>query len=498
MALSPRLIALFGISVSACLILLYSQSATEQLFAPLLTIEGGEYQQLIAGVESVHLRLLALLLVLMGIAGGMMISIYRAHQSQQSTLKLQLERLVAGDLTLRDGDGATGLQWSVLRDHLLQQQHKGEALAHGLKQEIGLIGACRNALVAQMDEQGTILQQSSSDMEQMRATAAQNSERAREASKLVIETRSHASHGGEVVAQAIEAMRAINSSSHQMVEIIGVIEEIAFQTNLLALNAAVEAARAGEQGRGFAVVAGEVRMLAQRSAAAAKEIKSMIAASVQRVADGSSLVDGTGAALNTIVASVNRVADIVAEVEAVSQEQAPVAQHLASELGQLGALLASSQSQLGQLQQLEVKLATVEQGLRGERPSAHEPAIASKVHTAPPVQRPVSNAGGGRSSASALSAVSWSNPKPQPSVRPSRVPGGAIGTSGHRHTTTSAVGTTSGSTSVGRAAVAPQSLSNHSRQVPKSRAERSTTPPPSTTPYKPPVIPVDDSEWEEF
>lgn len=171
------------------------------------------------------------------------------------------------------------------------------------------------------EEQASSLEETASTMEQMTAAVKSNADNARHANHLASGAREHAERGGEVVAQAIQAMSAINASSKQIVDIIGVIDEIAFQTNLLALNASVEAARAGEQGRGFAVVAAEVRNLAQRSAQAAKEIKSLINDSAKKVDDGSRLVEDSGKTLEEIVTSVKKVSDINAEIAAASLEQ---------------------------------------------------------------------------------------------------------------------------------------------------------------------------------
>src|SRR5262249_4992938 len=146
-------------------------------------------------------------------------------------------------------------------------------------------------------------------------------ENARQANQLAASASEVASRGGEVVAQVVDTMGAINDSSKKIVDIIAVIDGIAFQTNILALNAAVEAARAGEQGRGFAVVAGEVRNLAQRSAAAAKEIKALIDDSVDKVHTGAELVNRAGATMEEIVESVRRVTDIMGEISAASSEQ---------------------------------------------------------------------------------------------------------------------------------------------------------------------------------
>jgi len=171
------------------------------------------------------------------------------------------------------------------------------------------------------EEQASSLEETASSMEELTSTVKQNADNAKQANQLATGARTQAEKGGDVVGNAIEAMSAINSSSKKIADIIGVIDEIAFQTNLLALNAAVEAARAGEQGRGFAVVAAEVRNLAQRSAGAAKEIKSLIKDSVEKVDDGSKLVDESGKTLEEIVGAVKKVSDIIAEIAAASQEQ---------------------------------------------------------------------------------------------------------------------------------------------------------------------------------
>ncbi|MEO5954592.1 MAG: methyl-accepting chemotaxis protein, partial [Nitrospiraceae bacterium] len=171
-------------------------------------------------------------------------------------------------------------------------------------------------------EQASSLEETSSAMEQMTSTVKQNADNTKQANQLAIAARDVAEKGGAVTTKAVEAMGEINKSSKKIADIITVIDEIAFQTNLLALNAAVEAARAGEHGRGFAVVAAEVRNLAQRSATAAKEIKGLINESIQRVTDGSELVDQSGKTLAEIVGSVKRVTDIIAEITAASQEQA--------------------------------------------------------------------------------------------------------------------------------------------------------------------------------
>ena len=171
------------------------------------------------------------------------------------------------------------------------------------------------------EEQASNLQQTAAAMDELTGTVQSNADTAQQASQLAVAASAAASKGGEVFGQVIATMRDISASSKQIADIIGVIDSIAFQTNILALNAAVEAARAGEQGRGFAVVAGEVRSLAQRSAGAAKEIKTLIGSSVEKVGSGSRLVDDAGRSMEDIVSQVRRVSELIGEISTATAEQ---------------------------------------------------------------------------------------------------------------------------------------------------------------------------------
>jgi len=190
-------------------------------------------------------------------------------------------------------------------------------------------------LSSRTEEQASALEETSASMQQMTATVGQNAQNAKKANELAAQASGVAAKGGEVVKEAVGTMNGITESSKKIADIIGVIDGIAFQTNILALNAAVEAARAGEQGRGFAVVAAEVRSLAQRSAAAAKEIKELITASVSKVDAGSRQVNDAGRTMEETVVSVKKVTSLIAEITAASQEQAQGIEQVSSTMTQL-------------------------------------------------------------------------------------------------------------------------------------------------------------------
>jgi methyl-accepting chemotaxis protein len=237
-----------------------------------------------------------------------------------------MRQVAAGDLTAHIAarqDGSDSLLGCLheFEGRLRQVIGEVQAGAHAVTGASSEIAQGNADLSQRTEEQASSLEETASSMEELTSTVRQNAENARQANQLAAGASSVALKGGEVVGQVVNTMTSINESSKKIVDIISVIDGIAFQTNILALNAAVEAARAGEQGRGFAVVASEVRSLAQRSAAAAREIKDLITDSVDKVGEGTRLVDEAGKTMSEIVASVKRVSDIMAEISAASQEQ---------------------------------------------------------------------------------------------------------------------------------------------------------------------------------
>lgn len=263
-------------------------------------------------------------------------------------------------------------------------------------------------LSSRTEEQASSLEETASSMEELTSTVKQNSDNARQANQLAVSASEVAIQGGSVVAEVVSTMASINDSSKKIVDIIGVIDGIAFQTNILALNAAVEAARAGEQGRGFAVVATEVRNLAQRSAAAAREIKALINDSVEKVDAGGKLVDQAGVTMGNIVQSITRVTDIVAEIASASIEQTAGIEQINAAIAQMdevtqqnAALVEQAAAAAGSLEEQAAALAgvvsifnlgqgTVAQAPRRQsqpgrtmpRPAANTPLLAAKP--APP------------------------------------------------------------------------------------------------------------------
>ena len=208
-----------------------------------------------------------------------------------------------------------------MRDNLARVVSGVRGYAEGVSTASAEIAQGNHDLSSRTESQASALEETAASMEELGSTVRQNADNARQANQMAMNASTVAVQGGEVVSQVVETMKGISTASNKIADIIGVIDGIAFQTNILALNAAVEAARAGEQGRGFAVVASEVRSLAGRSAEAAKEIKSLISASVERVEQGNIQAEKAGETMTEVVNAIRRVTDIMGEISAASSEQ---------------------------------------------------------------------------------------------------------------------------------------------------------------------------------
>ncbi len=288
-------------------------------------------------------RMASIIAILVGIAASFYswVSLRRRISRPLDVALAQFDAIASGDLrsnvkvTSNDemGQLLRGLatMQSSLIDTVRTVRGGSESIASATKQ----IAAGNVDLSSRTEEQASALQETASSMDQLTGTVKQNADNARQASVLAANASEIAGKGSHVVSQVVTTMGEINHSSSKIADIITIIEGIAFQTNILALNAAVEAARAGEEGRGFAVVAGEVRSLAQRSSAAAKEIKELIDNSVERVQSGAALVDEAGRTMTEISTAVQRVTDIMGEIAAASEEQSSGIEQVARAVTQM-------------------------------------------------------------------------------------------------------------------------------------------------------------------
>jgi methyl-accepting chemotaxis protein len=333
-------------------------------------------QTLYTEVQTTSTRLLAVAVVGGGIAVGALVLIawltLRSVLRPLSEVRLSMQRIAEGDLAAplpqrrTDELGQMIAALAEMQTHLAgivgQVRHATDSIATASRE----IASGAQDLSQRTENTASSLQQAASSMHELTGTVRQSAEAAQQANQLAGSAADVAARGGSVVAQVVSTMESISHSSKKIADIISVIDGIAFQTNILALNAAVEAARAGEQGRGFAVVAGEVRSLAGRSAEAAREIKSLIGASVDNVDSGSRLVAEAGATMKEIVGSVQRVTDIIAEISAASVEQSDGIVRINGSVGELdqmtqqnAALVEQSAASAESLQEQAARLAEV-------------------------------------------------------------------------------------------------------------------------------------------
>jgi len=303
------------------------EGALDQLQASLRDTSTASAQALAARVERAQLVLIAACLAALAVGCLLAWRMARNIAGPLQQAAAFAGAIARGDLTssmqVRGRDEIAMLQHSLvtMQNALRGLVRQVQGSADCIRLASAEVAAGNQDLSQRTEQAASNLQQAAASMEQLTGTVRQSADSARQANTLAAGAAEVAARGGTVVAQVVSTMHEINASSRKISDIIGVIDGIAFQTNILALNAAVEAARAGEQGRGFAVVAGEVRSLAQRSAQAAKEIKGLIGASVEKVEGGSRLVADAGQTMNEIVGSVQRVSQIIGEITAASSEQ---------------------------------------------------------------------------------------------------------------------------------------------------------------------------------
>jgi len=336
--------------------------------------------------------------------------------------------VASGDLTSRievNSTNETGRLLQALKsmnDNLVDLVGKVRMGTDTINTASSEIASGNSDLSQRTEEQASSLEETASSMEELTSTVKQNADNARQANQLAAGASEVAVKGGAVVGQVVQTMSSINESSKKIVDIISVIDGIAFQTNILALNAAVEAARAGEQGRGFAVVATEVRTLAQRSAAAAKEIKELISDSVSKVEDGTRLVDEAGTTMDEIVSAVKRVTDIMAEISAASQEQSSGIEQVnqavtqMDEVTQQNAALveqaaAAAESMQEQAQELTQSVSTFRLSGDGSRSTSVKRSNRPTTVTKLPSRGPATKKAAASSNANAASAPVSAQPR---------------------------------------------------------------------------------------
>ncbi|WP_099881102.1 methyl-accepting chemotaxis protein [Massilia violaceinigra] len=342
----------------------------------LMARDGKEAADASSSAALMMLMLLALASAISAVAGFLITRSVTVPIGEAVTLA---ETVARGDLTTRidvTRQDETGRLLTALKD-----------MVDGLTRTVGAVRSSTDTittasseiaagnmdLASRTENQAASLEETASSMEELTSIVSQNADNARQANTLVVSAAEHANKGGRVVSEVVETMGAIRESSGKIVDIISVIDGIAFQTNILALNAAVEAARAGEQGRGFAVVASEVRNLAQRSASAAKEIKALIDDSVGKVENGSALVNQAGETMQQIMGSVRQVADIMGEIAAASAEQS-------AGIGQVNVAIVAMDNATQQNAALVEEAAAAAASMQGQAVQLAEAVSVFKLH----------------------------------------------------------------------------------------------------------------------
>jgi methyl-accepting chemotaxis protein len=320
------------------------EQALESLMKLQIDEARSEYEAATARYEWIRLATMAAMVsgLLGGGAFGWLMSRNIARQlgAEPADAAALAQRVAAGDLAvdiaLRPGDSDSMMaQLKQMQLSLARVVREVRDNAEGVATASSQIAQGNGDLSSRTEDQASALQQTAASMEQLSTTVRQNADHAQDANRAARNAADVAERGGGAVARVVQTMRGIDESARRIADIIGVIDGIAFQTNILALNAAVEAARAGDSGRGFAVVAGEVRALAGRSAEAAKQIKTLIGASVEQVERGSALVDEAGATMQAIVGEIGRVSDLMGQISAASAEQSAGVSQVGQVVGQM-------------------------------------------------------------------------------------------------------------------------------------------------------------------